>query len=194
MSWKLGRLLATTLALAGCGGAFGGGSNVTYYHIGTTGQSPLTGTNCASGGNDVVTIAGIDGNGTVAIYTLPGSNSYLLDIGSGGIEGSLTSGTYTFADSIQEITTESSNITKLVKTTVQITTSGPGFTGSYTQEQSCNSNDSSLCPGGGVAANTGDYDCTWSATVVGTQIPNPTQVSPQQAGVPTTPGPTPIGP
>jgi hypothetical protein len=192
MPRKLGRLLATlAFACAGCG-AFGGGSNITYYKVAAGTQSSYTGTNCAATPQDVITWTGIDGDGTVSIAALPTSGQYALDFGGAGslppiIEGTLASGTYTFTGSEQETYIESQNINVLEKITVQLTTSGSGFTGTETVEVSCSSNTADQCSGSSAQAQAGDFDCITTGAITGVQIANPENFAPEAVGAPGSP-------
>lgn len=188
MSRKLGRLLATTaLALAGCG--FGGGSDVTYYEIASSSDGTAQGSNCPAAGNTVTTYSDIFGAGTVALYTLPGSNSYLLDLGSGeGLNGSLASGTYTFTGQ-QQTVDKSGNptVTTTETITVTLTPQGSGVTGAVNVTDNCNSSGSTGCDG---AQDQSSYNCVSSGTFTGTTIPSPTQVSVDETTSPSAPSGT----
>ncbi len=189
MSRKLGHLLPLlALAFAGCGGLFGGGSNVTYYKVALSQMAPPQGSNCANDTSVVTTFRGIDGAGTVALYTLPGNNSYLLDTGSSGLEGTQANGGYSFSGTVLEDDKISNvEIKTTDQVTITLTAQGPGLTGSYTEAQSCNSSGSNGC-GAPIGSQDGStYQCTITASLVATQVPNPNQVTTEATSNPSAP-------
>lgn len=180
MKWSSRYLMALALGLAGCGG----GSNATYYKV-AVGQAPTPqGTDCPGAPNPAVTLTGIDGDGLVGIYAEPGGG-YLLDTGSGtGYEGSLAAGVYTFAGTETVSTTGNDSITTTTKTTIVLTPSGPGFTGSWTVEYICNNNTSTAACGAGCglaicSSDSNAFDCHTTAGLVGSQVTGIVQQSPQ---------------
>jgi hypothetical protein len=169
----------TALGLAGCG-VFGGSSNATYYKAAVGQESNPTGTDCPGVPTTVVTLTGIDGDGTIAIYNQPNSQ-YVLDLGAGsngneeGLNGTLASGTYTFAGSEINDQKGTTEVIATTKTTITMTPTGPGFTGTVTTENICTSSDGKSCNSNDGA----DFDCTQQAPVLGTQVTGVAQESPQ---------------
>ncbi len=168
------RYLVGVALLAGCGGL--AGSNASYYKAAAGQTTNPTGTDCPGTPNPIVTLTGIDGDGTIAIYAEPG-NQYLLDVGNGlGYTGTLSSGVYTFAGVDQVQTQGNNSITTITKTTITMTLTGPGFTGLETLEKSCTNN----AGGANCSSNDGKgFDCTSQASILGTQVTGVVQQSPQ---------------
>jgi hypothetical protein len=192
-----------TLAVAALLFAIGGCSagNVLYYQVALESSSTAaTGTDCPGIGNDVITLTGIDGVDTWAIYSAPNSQ-YLLDGAVSGelLTGTLSGGTYTFSSSvIVDSTAGNTQTTITIKTTVSLTPTGPGATGTITIEQICSSGNGTNCGNGEVSAACGDangvcgtyttgsadsadFDCTSQASVVATQISNVTPIHGESA-------------
>ena len=177
------KLLLTSLGLAlGLAGCLGG-SNASYYKMGISNLTVPNGNNCPSAPNPLVTFTGIDGDGTVAIYTQP-NNSYLLDVGSGaGYTGSLNNGTYTFTGSDIVDTKGTPEVTTTVKATLTLTPQGSGLTGSYAVDQECVTSGSSGCQ----SANGNGFVCTQNGQIVATQIGNVQQTTVEQTNVSSAP-------
>jgi hypothetical protein len=173
-------LLSIPLAIASCGG-----SNVTYFQVLGGQATAPTGTNCPScttDGCETSVYTGIEGVGTWAIYTAP-SAQYLLDDGSGNLYvGTLASGTYTFTGVYEnDETANNANLNTTTKLTVEITTSGDGFTGTETLESSCVG---SNCSGG---ASSGGFDCITSTPVTGVQLSGVSQETSVASQAPSSP-------
>ncbi len=171
MREKLGSCLVA-MALAGCGG----GSNVTYYRMAQSAAGAMTGTNCPEAGNIVETYSGIDGKGEFAIWAQPGQ-SYLLDLGNGqGFTGTLTSGTYTFSGTQAVDYRTTPDMTTKTMTTITLTPSGSGMTGTFTVEETCQMSAGNT----GCALNTpqsfASYNCTQSNNITAVMLPAPKQI------------------
>lgn len=180
MARKLGRWFVGS-ALAGLVSC--GGSNVTYYKVAEAAPGGMSGSNCPTNGNVIQTFTGIDGNGEVAIWVQPG-NSYLLDMGGSGLVGTLTSGSYTFTGVDATDNHGNPDVQMTTITTVSLTPSGSGMTGTVTTEQKC-SGGANSCNGAQAGSS---FDCTQSASVVAVQIANPTVVAPVGTTMPAGPG------
>ncbi|MHB8417065.1 MAG: hypothetical protein ACYDCL_03250 [Myxococcales bacterium] len=174
MSLRFGRWLATlsVALLTTCGG----GSNATYYKIAYT---SLTTPTCVPSPNPITTFQGVDGAGTVAIYATPGNDSYLLDMGSSGYTGTLTSGTYVF-EGIETVADKTNNttVTTTADTKISLTPQGSGVTGSILVSNTCTSTGQTGCSYNGGTDSSG-YTCSQSGTIVGTAVPSPTQAAVQ---------------
>ncbi len=186
MKWTVRYLMGfAALAVAGCG-VFGGSSNATYYKAALGQSSNPTGTDCPGVPSTVVTFTGIDGDGTIAVYNEPNSG-YLLDLGSQngadeGLTGTLASGTYTFAGSEINDAKGTPEVISTTKITITMTPTGPGFTGTVTDEYICTSSDGKSCGNCGLSfcsQDGADFDCTQQTPILGTQVTAVQQQSPQ---------------
>lgn len=179
--------LVLTLSLMGCGGG------VTYYKVAESYPSVLSGSDCPGNTTQTITIAGVDGDGTVAIYGEPNSE-YYIDLGQAignvggpaGLTGSLASGVYNFTGSWSENVQATPEIQTTLNVTLQLTQSGPGVTGTLKYEFICKG-DGSGCGEGNplstyyptiASTDKGDFDCVETVSLVGTQISGPTEISP----------------
>ncbi|MHB1847269.1 MAG: hypothetical protein ACYCWW_20790 [Deltaproteobacteria bacterium] len=172
------------LVAATCAGCGGSSTNGLFYKAALGSPSPATGSNCPSNGSIITTLTGIDGDGTIAIYPQPGGG-YLLDDGSStGITGTFNAGTYTFVGSTVNDLKGNPEITNTTRTTIQLTPSGPGATGSVTTEVICVSTGQNGAGCSGASA--GAFDCTETAA---SQISGVGQLTPTQTSTPAAPGP-----
>ncbi len=172
--------LAMALPLVGCSG-------VTYYKFAESAPSVLSGEDCPGSTVQTLTIAGVDGDGTVAFYNEPNNQVY-MDTGQSignvkgpaGLTGSLTSGVYNFTGSWTENIQGNPEVQTTENITVQLTQSGPGLTGTIQYEFICKGGGSGCSQTAlGVGSSDGkDFDCKATANVLATTVSGPTEYSP----------------
>ena len=140
-----GSSMGSSGTTAGSTGTSGACSDVAYVKIGLGGSSAPSGIDCPAPAGVTTTFTGIDGDGTLAIYSEP-NNNYFLDLGSGvGLEGTLSGSNYSFTGTWSADIQGADEVQTAEILTLTLNSSGTGYLGTLTVEEKCQSANNDAC-------------------------------------------------